>query len=146
MRRRQHSEWDWPKNSAFRLLRLSDKNRLGPLGQRILSVLWQRGSATVHEVIKYGDIQREYCTVMTTLDRLYKKGLLDRTMESDSRAFRYVPRFEWQREFVVETVKHVLSMGTSAPLRLSYLVEAVGEYDVALLDELRRLVDERRGK
>lgn len=148
MSRRQYSEWTSRERSVFRLLQSSNKNRLGPLEQRILSVLWQRGSATVHEVIKCGDIQREYSTVMTTLDRLYKKGLLDRTGEPNSRAYRYIPRHrtqaEWQREFVIETVKHILSMDTTALLPLSYLVEAVSEHDAGLLDDLRRLADEKR--
>jgi predicted transcriptional regulator len=121
---------------------------LGPLEQQVLAVLWQRGNATVHEVIKFGDVQREYSTVMTTLDRLFKKGLLDRAIEPHSRAFRYVPRhrtqFEWQRELVIETVKHILSMDMTALLPLSYLVEAVTEHDAGLLDDLRRLVDEKR--
>ncbi len=37
-----------------------------------------------------GKIHQAYTTVMTTLDRLYKKGLLDRVAEN--RAFRYTPR------------------------------------------------------
>jgi predicted transcriptional regulator len=92
MGRRQQSEWNRPANGVFRLLQSSKKSRLGPLEQQVLSVLWQRGSAIVKEVIECGDVHREYNTVMTTLDRLYKKGLLDRTGEPDSRAFRYVPR------------------------------------------------------
>ena len=85
---------------------------------------------------------------MTTLDRLYKKQLLDRTVEPSSRAFRYFPRhrtqLEWQREVVIETVKQVLSMDTTTLLPLSYLVEAVSEHDAGLLDDLRRLVKEQR--
>ncbi len=91
MGRRQYSEWKWPENGGFRLLQPSKKSRLGPLEQQVMSVLWQRGSATVHEVIKCGDVQREYNTVMTTLDRLFKKGLLDRTGEPHSRAFAIAP-------------------------------------------------------
>jgi predicted transcriptional regulator len=110
-------------------------------------VLWQRGSATVHEVINSGDIQRAYNTVMTTLDRLYKKRLVERTTEPNSRAFRYVPRrhtqAEREREVVIEVMK-VLSLGTTASLPLSYLVEAIGEHDAGLLDDLRCLLDEKR--
>jgi predicted transcriptional regulator len=150
MGRRKFSEWNLPANSLFCLLQPSKKSRLGPLEQQVLSVLWQRGSATVREVIKCGDVQREYNTVMTTLDRLFKKGLLDRTGEPHSRAFRYVPRHrtraEWQRELVIEAVKQVLSMDTTASLPLSYLVEAVSDHDAGLLDDLLRLVDEKRQK
>jgi predicted transcriptional regulator len=143
MGRRQYSEWTWPENGVFRLLEWSNNNRLGPLELRVLSVLWQRGSATVWEVIEYGDIRREYNTVMTTLDRLYKKRLVGRTVGPNSRAFHYFPRHrtqaEWQRELVIDTVKQVLGMDTTALLPLSCLVEAVSEYEVGLLDDLRRL-------
>jgi predicted transcriptional regulator len=149
MDRRSYSEWNRPANSIFGLLQSSKKSRLGPLEQQVLSVLWQRGSATVREVIKCGDVQRENNTVMTTLDRLYKKGLLDRTREPHSRAFRYIPRHtqaQWQRDLVIGTVKRVLTMDITASLPLSYLVEAVSDYDARLLDDLRRLVKEKRQK
>jgi predicted transcriptional regulator len=146
----KHREWNRPANKLFRFLQSSARGRLGPLEQQVLSVLWRRGSATVREVIDYGDVQREYNTVMTTLARLFKKGLLDRTGEPHSRAYRYVPRHrtraEWQRELVIEAVKQVLSMDTTASLPLSYLVEAVSDHDAGLLDDLQRLVDEKRQK
>ena len=109
-------------------------------------MLWKRGSATVWEAIEDGKIRREYTTVMTTLDRLYKKRLLDRTMEQNSRAFRYLPRHcsqvHWQREFMVETMKQVLDMETTAS-PLSYVVDALSEHDPGLLDDLQRLVNEK---
>jgi predicted transcriptional regulator len=136
------------KFNVFSSLQSAKKSRLGPLEQQVLSVLWQRGSATVHEVIKHGEVRREYNTVMTTLDRLYKKGLLDRTIEPHSRAFRYVPRHrtqaEWEREVITKTAKQILSLGTALPL--SYLVEAIADYDARLLDDLLRLVEEQRLK
>ena len=98
------------------------------------------------EAINDGNIHREYSTVMTTLNRLCKKGLAKRTVEPNSRAFRYVPRHrtqaDWQREVAIETVKKVLSMDTM-PLPLSFLVEAISEHDAKLLDNLQRLVDEK---
>src|ERR1039458_6513544 len=73
------------------LLRRSPNPRLGPLEQQLLSALWIRGSATVREILDAGDIKLAYTTVMTTLDRLFKKQLLNRTAEG--RAFRYSPRY-----------------------------------------------------
>jgi predicted transcriptional regulator len=150
MGRRKYSEWNLPANNLFRLLESPSKGRLGPLEWQILRVLWRRGSATVHEVIDYGDIRRAYNTVMTTLERLYRKRLVDRVLEPGSRAFRYVPRHhtqaEWEREVVIEAVRKVLSLGTAASLPLSYLVEAISEHDAGLLDDLRCLLDEKRQK
>src|ERR1700722_20494796 len=61
--------------------------RLGPLERRILEEVWSCESLTVRELLAGGRIRLAYPTVMTTLDRLFKKGLLDRTEEG--RAFRY---------------------------------------------------------
>ena len=63
--------------------------QLGPFEQQVLRRLWSHGSATVRELLADGKIHQAYTTVMTTVDRLYKKGLLDRVAEG--RAFRYTP-------------------------------------------------------
>jgi predicted transcriptional regulator len=115
------------------------------LEQELLSALWMRGSATVREMLDAGGINLAYTTVMTTLDRLYKKQLLNRSAEG--RAFRYSPRYtqeELERAAVGETVRQLLGSGEAAALPLSYLVEAVSEHDAGLLDDLQRLLDEKR--
>jgi predicted transcriptional regulator len=129
----------------FSLLRRSPSTQLGPLEQELLSALWMRGSATVREMLDAGGINLAYTTVMTTLDRLYKKQLLNRSAEG--RAFRYSPRYtqeELEKAAVGETVRQLLGSGEAAALPLSYLVEAVSEHDAALLDDLQRLLDEKR--
>jgi predicted transcriptional regulator len=127
------------------LLRLYPRTQLGPLEQQLLSALWMRGSATVRELLDAGRIRLAYTTVMTTLDRLYKKQLLNRVAEG--RAFRYSPRYtqeELEKMAVCETIRQLLDSGGAATLPLSYLVEAVSEHDVRLLDDLQRLLDEKR--
>lgn len=121
------------------------KNRLGPLEQQLLEALWQRKSATVRELLEFGDTKLAYTTIMTTLDRLYKKQLLDRVAEG--RAFRYTPRHtreELEKVTAAETIRQLLSSSTAAALPLSYLVEAVSEHDIRLLDELQRLLEQKR--
>ncbi len=127
------------------LLRLYPRTQLGPLEQQLLSALWMRDSATVRELLDAGGIKLAYTTVMTTLDRLYKKQLLDRVAEG--RAFRYSPRYtqeELEKMAVGETIRQLLGSGKAATLPLSYLVEAVSEHDARLLDDLQRLLDEKR--
>ena len=129
----------------FNLLRRSPSTQLGPLEQELLSALWMRGSATVREMLDVGGIDLAYTTVMTTLDRLYKKQLLNRS--SEGRAFRYSPRYtqeELEKAAVGEAVRQLLGSGEAAALPLSYLVEAVSEHDAGLLDDLQRLLDEKR--
>jgi predicted transcriptional regulator len=121
------------------------RGRLGPFEQRLLRELWSHGSATVRELIADGQVRQAYTTVMTTLDRLYKKGLLDRVAEG--RAFRYTPRHtasELQRVVAVEGIRQLLGSSDASSLPLSYLVEALSAHDAQLLDELQLLVERKR--
>lgn len=149
MGRKPYRESTLPESDLFRLHQLSARARMGPLEQKVLTVLWQRGSATVREVVEYGDLQRAYTTVMTTLDRMHTKQVVERVIAPGSRAFRYVPRLtqaEWERTVAVETITQVLGLSTPISGSLSYLVEAITQHDARLLDELQRLVDKKRGE
>jgi predicted transcriptional regulator len=119
--------------------------QLGPLEQRLLEGLWARGNATVRELIEHACPELAYTTVMTTLDRLFKKGLLTRAEEG--RAFRYAPRFsssELQREAAGQALRHFLDASPASALPLSFLVEILGERDAQLLDDLHGLVERKR--
>jgi predicted transcriptional regulator len=132
-------------NHIYRLLWPPARTRLGPLEEQLLKELWRRKSATVRELIDATKINLAYTTVMTTLDRLYKKRLLDRV--SEGKAFRYSPRYsrqELEKAAAGETIRQLLESSPSSALPLSYLVEAVSEHDVRLLDDLQNLVDEKR--
>lgn len=118
---------------------------LGPLEQRLLDVLWARRSATVRELVENGYQDLAYTTVMTTLDRLFKKGILIRSEEG--RAFRYAPRFsreEMHREAAGHAFRQLLDASPASTLPLSFLVEILGERDAKLLDDLRELVESKR--
>lgn len=131
--------------SIYRFLGRSPKTKLGPLEQQLLEELWKCNSATVRELLDQSDLELAYTTVMTTLDRLYKKQLLDRVPEG--RAFRYSPRHtqeELKKAAAGETIRQLLSSSPAASLPLSYLVEAVSEHDASLLDELQQLLDRKR--
>jgi len=120
--------------------------QLGPLEQRLLQEIWSRGNGTVREIIEEGNLNIAYTTAMTTLDRLFKKNLLTRVPEG--RAFRYSPcvtQEEMQRAAAGQAIRQLLESGpASASLPLSYLVEAVTEHDIQLLDELQDLVERKR--
>jgi predicted transcriptional regulator len=122
-------------------------SRLGPLEQRLLDALWERGQATVRDLLKRESACRNlaYTTVMTTLDRLFKKNLLSREVEG--RAFRYAPRFtreELHREIAGEAVRQLLEASPASSLPLSYLVEVLTERDAQLLDKLGEAVELKR--
>lgn len=120
--------------------------QLGPLERKVLQAVWTRGTATVREVREDRTIWQTYPTIMTTMDRLFKKGLLDRV--PDGRAFRYSARHtpeELERLAAVSGVRQLLE-SEYASLHLSYLVEAVSAQDEKLLDELQSLVERQRAQ
>lgn len=119
--------------------------RLGPLERRTLDRLWARGNATVRELLEDDPEALAYTTLMTTVDRLFKKGLLTRTGEG--RAFRYAPRLsreELQREAAGEAFRELLDASPAAVLPLSSLVQVLGERNAQLLDDLEELVQLKR--
>ena len=111
-----------------------------------MEILWARGESNVRDVVDRLDRPLAYTTVMTTLDRLFKKGLLAR--RKLDRAFLYSPalnRMEWERKRAGDFVAGFLSAGEpSRDLLISSLVEAVGRHDEALLDELEERIKRRR--
>jgi predicted transcriptional regulator len=117
---------------------------LGPLEQRVLEYLWGcRESCSVREVQEALADGHAYTTVMTTLDRLYKKGLLVRG--KDGRAFQYTARTS-REAFAAGLLRRwldrLLGRSPARPLLVS-LVNAVGDHDRGLLPELERLVREK---
>jgi predicted transcriptional regulator len=117
---------------------------IGPLEERVLDLLWrERGERSVRDVRDGLGGSLAYTTVMTTLDRLYKKGLLER--RRSGRAYTYSPRTS--REALAARrlrrwLARLLPGGAARPLLASF-VDAVGEHDRALLPELERIVREK---
>jgi predicted transcriptional regulator len=124
---------------------LEPRSRFGPLELRVLDALWSRQqSARVRDLQPdFPDIA--YTTLMTTLDRLHRKGLLDRVPHG--RAFAYRPRVsraELQTGAVTQALRSLVDSGSSLEAILSFFVDEVGTHDASALDELERLIRERR--
>jgi len=119
---------------------------LGPLEAQAMEVLWAVGQGSVRDVVEQLDRKLAYTTVMTTLDRLFKKGLLDR--QKSERAFLYTPRLshgEWERQRAGDLVSGLLAGSQpSRELLLSSLVDAVGHHDVDLLEQLEEKIRRKR--
>ena len=118
----------------------------GPLEIRVLEALWARPTPGCVR-----DLQPEfpgvaYTTLMTTLDRLFRKGALARA--KSGRAFYYTPKTtydELMSAVAGSTFKTLLPDDATAmrPI-LSMFVDTVGQQDEAMLDELEALVRARR--
>ena len=119
---------------------------LGELELKVLEEVRRLGESNVGSVCEVLDRSYAYTTVMTTLDRLYKKGLLTRT--KSGRAFYYKVRFsaeEMERGLTEDVMSTLLDVNPSrvTPV-LACIVDSVSERDRELLDELERLVKEKR--
>jgi len=120
--------------------------QLGPLEQRLLEAVWLRGNVTVRELIAGGELKIAYTTVMTTLDRLYKKGFLGR--EKLGRAFVYSPAVSHQQFAAMVAQQAAETVLTFAELHtadvLSHFVDTLGDSDSQMLLELEKLIKARR--
>jgi predicted transcriptional regulator len=132
----------WGFKSSDELLH----NSLGALERDVMAMVWASGHASVRDVCARLSPEVAYTTVMTTMDRLFKKGLLAR--RKVGRAFVYratASREEIEGAVASELVHSLLAGGESEPLPvLSSLVDAVSDRDRELLDELERLIQEKR--
>lgn len=120
------------------------KQVLGKLEAEVMRVLWQQPAQTVNEVEEILRHKREIArtTVLTTLDRMHRKGYL--TREKQGKAFVYSPRYsreEFEREMAQEVLGALLG-GLGEPV-LSTFVELIGEDD-GKLDRLEELIKARR--
>lgn len=121
---------------------------LGRLERQVLEETWRRGETSVRDIVNTFNGQFAYTTVMTTLDRLYKKRLLKR--RKDGRAFIYSPlvtRAEFEQGIAEDVIDGLIGGGASGvePV-LACIVRAVSERDRELLDELDRLIKEKRSE
>lgn len=119
---------------------------LGPLEIRVMEVLWSAGQSSVRDVVEKLETRLAYTTVMTTLDRLFKKGMLDR--QKSERAFLYLPRLssqEWERQRAGDLIAGFLAGPQPArDVLLSSLIDAVGQHDAVLLDQLQEKIRKKR--
>jgi predicted transcriptional regulator len=114
---------------------------LRTLGQRereIMAILCGQGSGSVQQVSERLSSELAYTTVMTTLDRLFKKGFLRRRKQD--RAYIYSPTLtarEIEGHRATGLVRRFFSDSEEQPeILVSCLVDAVHRYDTRLLDQL----------
>ena len=131
---------------GFKRPREAVESALGDLEREVMETIWLRGATSVREIHQSFGERAAYTTLMTTLDRLYKKGLLDRHKEG--RAFLYVPRIS-REDFTRSVTKDVIdgllgqTNGETKPI-LACIVDAVGERDGEMLNVLEKLLQEKQ--
>jgi predicted transcriptional regulator len=107
--------------------------------------MWHRGEISVRELHIEFAPRLAYTTVMTTMDRLYKKGLLKR--RKVGKAYIYVPALT-EREYQEKLTHHLLGMvlneDKNSGAVLSHFVDAVSDTDEQMLERLDQLVKAKR--
>ncbi len=113
---------------------------LGALEAEAVAVVWKLGECSVRDVMRQLAMPTAYTTVMTTLARLFTKGVLQR--RKLNRKFLYSPRFtveEWQEHAAREAATRFLSTPYTSPeLLISCLREAIAQRAPALLVKMER--------
>jgi predicted transcriptional regulator len=124
------------------------EDAFGVLERDVLRVLWTSGDLAVRNVQARLSREVAYTTVMTTLDRLFKKGVLARRQAG--RAFLYsaaLTRAQLQAQMAGGVLSGLLQGrdGATAPV-LSNFVESVSAQDGGpeLLRELEEIVRQKR--
>lgn len=116
---------------------------LGDLERAVMDVVWARAPLTVHAVCEaLAGRALAYNTVMTTLDRLFKKGLVER--EKAGQAFAYRPRLgrEAYDRLLVAAVLEDLPTASREAVVSGFLDFATA--DEGTLAALERLIAERK--
>src|SRR5437667_10367707 len=98
---------------GFRRLADAVTDSLGKLERETIAVVRRQRETNVRQVCSaLGDVHA-YTTIMTTLDRLYKKGLLKR--RKIGRAFYYSPKYsfeEMEREMAADVIESLFDNST----------------------------------
>lgn len=124
------------------------KRTLHPLGElehAVMNVVWAHFPTTARDVCDRmtGRWERAYTTIMTTMDRLHRKGLLRR--EKEGLAWKYEPamsKASFEKMLADGLATSILQAhGETA---LAAFVDAAAEVDEGLLDRLRNLIESRR--
>lgn len=117
---------------------------LGELEAAVMELLWQEAGQTVVDVEERLRLRREiaHTTVLTTLDRMHRKGYL--TREKRGKAFVYSPAYTreaFERAMAQEVLGALIDNFTEPAL--STFVDLVAE-DEGALDQLENLIREKR--
>lgn len=126
-------------------MKRAKRSVLGDLEMAVLDHLWKVNQADAKAVHLIVGTSRNISlnTVQSTLERLYRKGLLGR--EKVSHAFVYEPciaRAELMAQ-IIDDIVQPISKGEAEPF-LAAFVEYAARVDIKALDRLEKIISARR--
>lgn len=118
------------------------RTSLGPFEARVMEILWRSPECTVRDVKRKLARKRAYTTVMTTMSRLYEKGLLQRRKLGNQFVYRtQVSAEDWGRMAASEFVENFAAVpSVTQELVISSLLHALDTVDPRLSDEMQAQV------
>lgn len=118
---------------------------LGELEKQVLQYLWSVSSADAKQV--HADLAKKrggsLNTIQSTLDRLFKKGLLTRVKQGH--AYYYQAKLE-REDLIAQLIKNVTSDFVNAGENslVAAFASVSSELDEAQLDQLEKLIEQQR--
>ena len=130
---------------AFKTLKFK-QNKPSPFGdleEKVMETVWKLGNATVSETREFlGKDKFAHTTIMTILDRLYKKGIL--TRKKEGKGYRYYPLIT-KDEFEKAIAKKVVSdmVKNNPSLAIPAFEGVVEELSSEEIEKLKKLIEEK---
>jgi predicted transcriptional regulator len=113
---------------------------LGHLEQDILEALWRRGESTGREIFNEVSRDRALTTVLTVVERLVAKGLVEKIRGQEVNLYRCAyTREELARKFSDEVFRSIL--GLSASAASAAFVNILADIHPIELDRLAGLIE-----
>jgi predicted transcriptional regulator len=126
------------------------RGTLGPLERQVMEILWRKKECSVRDVLDRLPDPKAYTTIMTTLSRLFTRGLATRTWVD--RKFFYSARVN-QVELDYILAERVLSYlleiqaNSKAPELVSfYILKNLFRHDPKLFEAVVRIVKSRKSE
>lgn len=115
---------------------------VGELEARILEVVWARGTVTVREVTEALGPSSHHKTIMTIMNRMVEKGLLNRQALGQGRTFTYNAASD-RETFMSQVVSRVIAglMTDFGQPTMAHFVDGIGSEQLA---ELEALIQRKR--
>lgn len=119
--------------------------QLGALETEVMERAWALSEVSVRALHQEMKGRLAYTTLMTTLDRLYKKGLLRRRKEGKAYFYSAVlTERQYQESLTQHFFGMVLHDRRNSSAVLSRFVEAVSQTDREMLERLDEIVKAKR--
>jgi predicted transcriptional regulator len=119
--------------------------QLGALETEVMERAWTHKESSVRDLHQEMKGRLAYTTLMTTLDRLYKKGLLRRRKEGKAYFYSAIlSEQQYQESLTQHFFGMVLHDRKNSSAVLSRFVEAVSQTDREMLEQLDEIVKAKR--